>query len=54
MTVCVCVFVCSRVICKLLASQSESIRVQALKVLGYFLKHLGHKSVLLPAARTSN
>ncbi|XP_039632845.1 neurobeachin a isoform X21 [Perca fluviatilis] len=33
----------SRVICKLLASKSESIRVQALKVLGYFLKHLGHK-----------
>lgn len=38
---------CYRVICKLLASKSESIRVQALKVLGYFLKHLGHKSVLL-------
>lgn len=36
---------CYRVICKLLASKSESIRVQALKVLGYFLKHLGHKSV---------
>lgn len=36
---------CDRVICKLLASKSESIRVQALKVLGYFLKHLGHKSV---------
>ncbi|XP_028976570.2 neurobeachin a isoform X9 [Esox lucius] len=32
-----------RVICKLLSSKSESIRVQALKVLGYFLKHLGHK-----------
>ncbi|KAJ8342609.1 hypothetical protein SKAU_G00325370 [Synaphobranchus kaupii] len=32
-----------RVIYKLLASNSESIRVQALKVLGYFLKHLGHK-----------
>uniref|UniRef100_A0A8C7L9W1 Neurobeachin n=1 Tax=Oncorhynchus kisutch TaxID=8019 RepID=A0A8C7L9W1_ONCKI len=32
-----------RVICKLLASNSENIRVQALKVLGYFLKHLGHK-----------
>ncbi|XP_069615076.1 neurobeachin isoform X3 [Ranitomeya imitator] len=32
-----------RVIYKLLASKSESIRVQALKVLGYFLKHLGHK-----------
>uniref|UniRef100_A0A7N8YHK3 Neurobeachin n=1 Tax=Mastacembelus armatus TaxID=205130 RepID=A0A7N8YHK3_9TELE len=32
-----------RVICKLLTSKSESIRVQALKVLGYFLKHLGHK-----------
>ncbi|XP_055738249.1 neurobeachin-like [Salvelinus fontinalis] len=32
-----------RVICKLLASKTESIRVQALKVLGYFLKHLGHK-----------
>ncbi|XP_078078372.1 neurobeachin a isoform X4 [Mustelus asterias] len=31
-----------RVIYKLLASKSESIRVQALKVLGYFLKHLGH------------
>lgn len=36
-----------RVICKLLASKSESIRVQALKVLGYFLKHLGHKWVPL-------
>uniref|UniRef100_A0AAZ3QDT9 Neurobeachin n=1 Tax=Oncorhynchus tshawytscha TaxID=74940 RepID=A0AAZ3QDT9_ONCTS len=34
-----------RVICKLLASKTESIRVQALKVLGYFLKHLGHKKV---------
>ncbi|KAI4901448.1 hypothetical protein NFI96_004876 [Prochilodus magdalenae] len=33
----------SRVVYKLLASKSESIRVQALKVLGYFLKHLGHK-----------
>ncbi|XP_029458549.1 neurobeachin isoform X2 [Rhinatrema bivittatum] len=32
-----------RVIYKLLASKSENIRVQALKVLGYFLKHLGHK-----------
>ncbi|XP_031427873.1 neurobeachin a isoform X4 [Clupea harengus] len=32
-----------RVVYKLLASKSESIRVQALKVLGYFLKHLGHK-----------
>ncbi|XP_012900353.2 neurobeachin isoform X8 [Mustela lutreola] len=32
-----------RVIYKLLASKSESIWVQALKVLGYFLKHLGHK-----------
>uniref|UniRef100_A0A8C9VKZ8 Neurobeachin n=1 Tax=Scleropages formosus TaxID=113540 RepID=A0A8C9VKZ8_SCLFO len=32
-----------RVIYKLLASKSESIRVQGLKVLGYFLKHLGHK-----------
>ncbi|XP_076833149.1 neurobeachin-like isoform X3 [Brachyhypopomus gauderio] len=32
-----------RVVFKLLASKSESIRVQALKVLGYFLKHLGHK-----------
>ncbi len=36
-----------RVIYKLLASKSESIRVQALKVLGYFLKHLGHKWVLI-------
>lgn len=44
MCLCVCV-TCYRVICKLLASKSESIRVQALKVLGYFLKHLGHKSV---------
>ncbi|MGH0168108.1 UNVERIFIED_CONTAM: hypothetical protein FKN15_077537 [Acipenser sinensis] len=35
-----------RVIYKLLASKSESIRVQALKVLGYFLKHLGHKCLL--------
>nr|XP_046245573.1 neurobeachin isoform X1 [Scatophagus argus] len=26
-----------------MASKSESIRVQSLKVLGYFLKHLGHK-----------
>uniref|UniRef100_G3PCH8 Neurobeachin n=1 Tax=Gasterosteus aculeatus aculeatus TaxID=481459 RepID=G3PCH8_GASAC len=32
-----------RVIYKLMASKSESIRVQSLKVLGYFLKHLGHK-----------
>uniref|UniRef100_A0A669DKR3 Neurobeachin n=1 Tax=Oreochromis niloticus TaxID=8128 RepID=A0A669DKR3_ORENI len=32
-----------RVIYKLMASKSESIRVQTLKVLGYFLKHLGHK-----------
>nr|XP_009290100.1 neurobeachin isoform X6 [Danio rerio] len=32
-----------RVVYKLLASKSESIRVQALKVLAYFLKHLGHK-----------
>ncbi|KAM9733236.1 neurobeachin isoform 4-T4 [Menidia menidia] len=32
-----------RVIYKLLASKSEHIRVQSLKVLGYFLKHLGHK-----------
>ncbi|OXB62206.1 hypothetical protein ASZ78_013937 [Callipepla squamata] len=35
-----------RVIYKLLASKSESIWVQALKVLGYFLKHLGHKCLL--------
>uniref|UniRef100_A0A8C1ZS11 Neurobeachin n=1 Tax=Cyprinus carpio TaxID=7962 RepID=A0A8C1ZS11_CYPCA len=32
-----------RVVYKLLASKSESIQVQALKVLAYFLKHLGHK-----------
>ncbi|XP_023817004.1 neurobeachin isoform X1 [Oryzias latipes] len=32
-----------RVIYKLLASKSENIRVQSLKVLAYFLKHLGHK-----------
>uniref|UniRef100_A0A8D3BMT0 Neurobeachin n=1 Tax=Scophthalmus maximus TaxID=52904 RepID=A0A8D3BMT0_SCOMX len=32
-----------RVIYKLMASKSESIQVQSLKVLGYFLKHLGHK-----------
>ncbi|RXN01900.1 Lipopolysaccharide-responsive and beige-like anchor protein [Acipenser ruthenus] len=32
-----------RVIYKLLASKGEGIRVQALKVLGYFLKHLGAK-----------
>uniref|UniRef100_A0A667XMQ3 Neurobeachin n=1 Tax=Myripristis murdjan TaxID=586833 RepID=A0A667XMQ3_9TELE len=32
-----------RVIYKLLASKSEGIRVQALKVLGYFLKHLPPK-----------
>ncbi|KTF77714.1 hypothetical protein cypCar_00032240, partial [Cyprinus carpio] len=30
------------VVYKLLASKSESIQVQALKVLAYFLKHLGH------------
>ncbi|XP_072262006.1 lipopolysaccharide-responsive and beige-like anchor protein isoform X2 [Pyxicephalus adspersus] len=32
-----------RVVYKLLASKSEGIRVQALKVLGYFLKHLSAK-----------
>uniref|UniRef100_A0A665TUE0 Neurobeachin n=1 Tax=Echeneis naucrates TaxID=173247 RepID=A0A665TUE0_ECHNA len=32
-----------RVIYKLLASKSEGIRVQALKVMGYFLKHLSPK-----------
>ncbi|KAM6933600.1 neurobeachin isoform 2-T2 [Xenentodon cancila] len=32
-----------RVLYKLLTSKSENIRVQSLKVLGYFLKHLGHK-----------
>ncbi|KAJ7995690.1 hypothetical protein DPEC_G00247190 [Dallia pectoralis] len=32
-----------RVVYKLLASKTESIRVQSLKVLAYFLKHLGHK-----------
>ncbi|XP_026553920.1 lipopolysaccharide-responsive and beige-like anchor protein isoform X3 [Pseudonaja textilis] len=32
-----------RVIYKLLASKSEGIRVQALKVMGYFLKHLAPK-----------
>uniref|UniRef100_A0A3P9I7N3 Neurobeachin n=1 Tax=Oryzias latipes TaxID=8090 RepID=A0A3P9I7N3_ORYLA len=32
-----------RVIYKLLASKSENICVQSLKVLAYFLKHLGHK-----------
>uniref|UniRef100_A0A8C7ZYI0 Neurobeachin n=1 Tax=Oryzias sinensis TaxID=183150 RepID=A0A8C7ZYI0_9TELE len=32
-----------RVIYKLLASKSENIRVQSLKILAYFLKHLGHK-----------
>ncbi|XP_069017351.1 neurobeachin [Embiotoca jacksoni] len=32
-----------RVIYKLMTAKSESIRVQSLKVLGYFLKHLGHK-----------
>lgn len=36
-------FVFYRVIYKLMASKSENIRVQSLKVLGYFLKHLGHK-----------
>ncbi|KAI5607332.1 lipopolysaccharide-responsive and beige-like anchor protein isoform X7 [Silurus asotus] len=35
-----------RVIYKLLASKSEGIRVQALKVLGYFLRHLQPKSLL--------
>ncbi|KAG8453968.1 hypothetical protein GDO86_000553 [Hymenochirus boettgeri] len=32
-----------RIVYKLLASKSEGIRVQALKVLGYFLKHLAPK-----------
>ncbi|XP_037533810.1 neurobeachin [Nematolebias whitei] len=32
-----------RVVYKLLASKSENICVQSLKILGYFLKHLGHK-----------
>ncbi|XP_054650005.1 neurobeachin-like isoform X3 [Dunckerocampus dactyliophorus] len=32
-----------RVIYKLMASKSESIQVQCLKALAYFLKHLGHK-----------
>lgn len=32
-----------RVIYKLLASTSEGIRVQALKAIGYFLKHLAPK-----------
>ncbi|XP_051933626.1 LOW QUALITY PROTEIN: neurobeachin-like, partial [Hippocampus zosterae] len=32
-----------RVLYKLLASKSEGIQVQSLKVLAYFLKHLGHK-----------
>ncbi|OCT97014.1 hypothetical protein XELAEV_18009233mg [Xenopus laevis] len=32
-----------RIVYKLLASKSEGIRVQALKVLGYFLKHLSPK-----------
>lgn len=41
----------SRVVYKLLASKSESIRVQALKVLAYFLKHLGHKWVNLRLPR---
>lgn len=43
-----CSFCClclPRVIYKLVACKSESIRVQSLKVLGYFLKHLGHKWV---------
>ncbi|KAJ7409171.1 hypothetical protein WISP_116325 [Willisornis vidua] len=35
-----------QVVYKLLASQSEGIRVQALKVMGYFLKHLAPKSLL--------
>ncbi len=35
----------NRVIFKLLASKSEGIRVQALKVLGYFLKYLSPKWV---------
>ncbi|XP_053559708.1 lipopolysaccharide-responsive and beige-like anchor protein isoform X2 [Bombina bombina] len=35
-----------RVVYKLLASKSEGIRVQALKVLGYFLKHLSPKRKL--------
>lgn len=47
-----------RVVYKLLASKSESIRVQALKVLGYFLKHLGHKWVkpicILPKEMSTN
>ncbi|TKS80785.1 Lipopolysaccharide-responsive and beige-like anchor protein [Collichthys lucidus] len=41
-----------RVIYKLMASKSESIRVQSLKVLGYFLKHLGHK-LWLPYLKNS-
>lgn len=36
----------NRVIFKLLASKSEGIRVQALKVLGYFLKYLSPKWVI--------
>ncbi len=35
----------NRVIFKLLASKSEGIRVQALKVLGYFVKYLSPKWV---------
>ena len=45
MTVVYCFLCLCRVVYKLLASKSESIRVQALKVLGYFLKHLAHKYV---------
>lgn len=36
-----------RVIYKLLASTSEGIRVQALKAIGYFLKHLAPKWVCM-------
>lgn len=46
----------NRVIFKLLASKSEGIRVQALKVLGYFLKYLSPKWVnsLLFGIKTNN
>lgn len=38
-----CNFPFSSVIYKLLASKSEGIRVQTLKVMGYFLKHMSPK-----------
>lgn len=43
-----------RVIYKLLASKSEGIRVQTLKVMGYFLKHLPPKYVQKDKQESTN